>query len=86
VLEGTHVDQVILLSQAGKTTHEDICASLELFGREVMPEFQRGHDAHLDWKARVLAGEIELEDHAPDADGGKAESAEHRQRIELAPE
>ena len=29
--EESHVDQVILLNQAGKNTHEDICASLELF-------------------------------------------------------
>ena len=29
--EQSHVDQVILLNQAGRNTHEDICASLELF-------------------------------------------------------
>jgi alkanesulfonate monooxygenase SsuD/methylene tetrahydromethanopterin reductase-like flavin-dependent oxidoreductase (luciferase family) len=37
--EATGVDQVILLAQAGRTTHADICRSLELFAREVMPEF-----------------------------------------------
>jgi luciferase family oxidoreductase group 1 len=37
--EATGVDQVILLNQAGRTAHEDICRSLELFAREVMPEF-----------------------------------------------
>ena len=29
--EATNVDQVILLNQTGRTTHEDICSSLELF-------------------------------------------------------
>ena len=37
--EEAHVDQVILLNQAGRTSHQDICDSLELFAREVMPEF-----------------------------------------------
>ena len=37
--EESNVDQVILLNQAGKNTHEDICSSLELFATEVMPEF-----------------------------------------------
>jgi alkanesulfonate monooxygenase SsuD/methylene tetrahydromethanopterin reductase-like flavin-dependent oxidoreductase (luciferase family) len=34
------VDQVIFCSQAGKNRHEHIMESLELFGREVMPEFK----------------------------------------------
>ena len=42
-----HVDQVILLTQAGKNTHEDICESLELFAKEVMPEFH-GREAFFD--------------------------------------
>ena len=57
----SHVDQVILLNQAGKTSHEDIMSSLELFGTEVMPEFQ-DDTAQLEWKQGVLAGEIELEE------------------------
>lgn len=57
-----HVDQVILLNQAGKTSHEDICASLELFAREVMPEFHADQPAHEAWKQDVLAGRIELEE------------------------
>ena len=56
------MDQVILLNQAGKNTHEDICASLELFAREVMPEFHADEPAHQAWKRGVLAGEIELEE------------------------
>jgi len=34
------IDQLILVSQAGRNQHEHICESLELFAREVMPEFQ----------------------------------------------
>ena len=57
----SHIDQVILLNQAGKNAHEDICQSLELFAREVMPEFQQDpeHDA---WKAGVMSGAIQLEE------------------------
>ena len=60
--EQSHVDQVILLNQAGRNTHEDICASLELFASEVMPEFVDRHGEHEEWKRSVLAGEIILEE------------------------
>ncbi len=59
-LERANVDQVILLNQAGKNTHEDICSSLELFAREVMPEFKARHPEQEAWKAAVLNGEITL--------------------------
>jgi alkanesulfonate monooxygenase SsuD/methylene tetrahydromethanopterin reductase-like flavin-dependent oxidoreductase (luciferase family) len=67
--EASHVDQVILLNQAGRNTHADICASLELFAREVMPEFVARHDAHDAWKLAVLSGDIALDevDTSPDA-------------------
>jgi alkanesulfonate monooxygenase SsuD/methylene tetrahydromethanopterin reductase-like flavin-dependent oxidoreductase (luciferase family) len=57
----SHIDQVILLNQAGKNTHEHICDSLELFAKEVMPEFQNDpeHDA---WKKGVMSGAIQLEE------------------------
>jgi alkanesulfonate monooxygenase SsuD/methylene tetrahydromethanopterin reductase-like flavin-dependent oxidoreductase (luciferase family) len=58
----SHVDQIILLNQAGKNLHEHICESLELFAREVMPEFHADEPAHQDWKRRVLAGEIQLDE------------------------
>lgn len=61
-LADTNVDQVILLNQAGKNTHQDICDSLALFAREVMPEFHAAHPEQEKWKAAVLAREIELED------------------------
>jgi alkanesulfonate monooxygenase SsuD/methylene tetrahydromethanopterin reductase-like flavin-dependent oxidoreductase (luciferase family) len=58
--EQSHVDQVILLNQAGRNTHEDICASLELFAAEVMPEFVARDGEHQAWKREVLAGTIAL--------------------------
>jgi alkanesulfonate monooxygenase SsuD/methylene tetrahydromethanopterin reductase-like flavin-dependent oxidoreductase (luciferase family) len=37
--ESAGVDQIILLQQAGRNSHDHICQSLELLGREVLPEF-----------------------------------------------
>ncbi len=67
--ETSHVDQVILLNQAGRNTHEDICDSLEIFAGEVMPEFVERHGEHEEWKQQVLAGDIVLDevDTSPDA-------------------
>lgn len=59
--EAAHVDQVILLNQAGKTTHGDICDSLKLFADEVMPEFRDRHSEHEAWKQDVLGGRIMLD-------------------------
>jgi hypothetical protein len=39
-----------------------ICSSLELFAREVMPEFHERDAEHQEWKRGVLAGETPLED------------------------
>lgn len=58
--EESHIDQVILLNQAGKTTHTAICDSLDLFAREVMPEFQARDSEHQAWKRAVLDGRLEL--------------------------
>jgi len=58
--EQSNVDQVILLNQAGRNTHEHICESLERFARDVMPEFHAREDEHQVWKSAVLAGEIRL--------------------------
>lgn len=38
--EDSGVDQVILMQQAGRNPHAEICQSLELFGKEVLPEFK----------------------------------------------
>jgi alkanesulfonate monooxygenase SsuD/methylene tetrahydromethanopterin reductase-like flavin-dependent oxidoreductase (luciferase family) len=59
--EESHVDQVILLNQAGRNTHDDICSSLELFATEVMSEFVERDAEHQAWKQAVLAGDIALE-------------------------
>ncbi len=37
--EAAGVDQLLLYSQVGRNRHAHICESLELFAREVMPEF-----------------------------------------------
>jgi alkanesulfonate monooxygenase SsuD/methylene tetrahydromethanopterin reductase-like flavin-dependent oxidoreductase (luciferase family) len=66
--EASHVDQVILLNQAGRNTHADICASLELFAAEVMPEFVERHAEQEAWKRAVLAGELELDEIDTSAD------------------
>ena len=60
--ESSHIDQVILLNQAGCNTHEDICESLDLFAREVMPEFHARIPEHEAWKRQVMAREIQLEE------------------------
>lgn len=60
--QSSNIDQVVLLNQAGRNTHEHICESLELFAQEVMPEFQAAHPELLQWKTQVLNREIELEE------------------------
>ena len=82
--QATNVDQVILLNQAGRTTHEDICASLELFAREVMPEFHAREPEHQRWKADVLAGRIRLEER--DTAAHKLYSHQNEDIVRLTPE
>jgi alkanesulfonate monooxygenase SsuD/methylene tetrahydromethanopterin reductase-like flavin-dependent oxidoreductase (luciferase family) len=60
--ETSHIDSVILLNQAGKNEHDHICESLELFAREVMPEFHDNILEQEEWKRQVLAGELLLEE------------------------
>src|SRR5204863_260327 len=55
--EATGVDQVISPNQAGRTTHADICASLEMFAREVMPESHARRAERLH-ELRAVAHEI----------------------------
>jgi alkanesulfonate monooxygenase SsuD/methylene tetrahydromethanopterin reductase-like flavin-dependent oxidoreductase (luciferase family) len=58
----SHVDQIILLNQAGDNSHEHICESLELFAKEVMPEFHALEPEHQAWKKGVLDRSIALEE------------------------
>ena len=60
--QSSHIDQVILLNQAGKNSHEHICESLELFAKEVMPEFHAAHAEQEAWKVGVMRGDIQLEE------------------------
>jgi alkanesulfonate monooxygenase SsuD/methylene tetrahydromethanopterin reductase-like flavin-dependent oxidoreductase (luciferase family) len=53
--EAAGVDQLIFVSQAGRNRHEHICESLELFAREVMPEFHERAEATEKVKAERLA-------------------------------
>jgi alkanesulfonate monooxygenase SsuD/methylene tetrahydromethanopterin reductase-like flavin-dependent oxidoreductase (luciferase family) len=58
-LERVGVDQVILLQQCGRYTHEHICESLELLGDRVIPEFSQRHAERERAKREVLAPYIE---------------------------
>jgi alkanesulfonate monooxygenase SsuD/methylene tetrahydromethanopterin reductase-like flavin-dependent oxidoreductase (luciferase family) len=53
------VDQVIFCFQAGKNRHEHIMEALELFGREVLPEFIERDEAAQRAKAERLAPVID---------------------------
>lgn len=43
--EEAGLDLVLLQMQLGRTSHEHICESMELFAREIMPEFEERHEA-----------------------------------------
>ena len=49
------VDQVTFIQQAGNNKHADICHSLKLFAREVMPEFKANEVERERRKAEELA-------------------------------
>ncbi|PXX71487.1 alkanesulfonate monooxygenase SsuD/methylene tetrahydromethanopterin reductase-like flavin-dependent oxidoreductase (luciferase family) [Nocardia tenerifensis] len=49
------VDQIVFQAQTGATSHEHICESLELFAREVMPEFVDGREEREQAKRDRLA-------------------------------
>jgi len=57
--EDVGVDQVTFIQQAGMNKHEHICESLELFGKEVMPEFKARAAAQEAKKREELAPYIE---------------------------
>jgi alkanesulfonate monooxygenase SsuD/methylene tetrahydromethanopterin reductase-like flavin-dependent oxidoreductase (luciferase family) len=58
-LQEAGVDQVVFLQQAGRNSHANICESLELFARTVMPQFTRDVAAREARKAREFAPYIE---------------------------
>jgi alkanesulfonate monooxygenase SsuD/methylene tetrahydromethanopterin reductase-like flavin-dependent oxidoreductase (luciferase family) len=53
--EDAGVDQVVFIQQGGKNRHDHICESLELFAREVMPEFAAREPARQREKDERLA-------------------------------
>jgi alkanesulfonate monooxygenase SsuD/methylene tetrahydromethanopterin reductase-like flavin-dependent oxidoreductase (luciferase family) len=87
--EDAGVDQVIFVMQAGKNKHEDIMESLELFAREVMPEFKERDAAHGEAKAKRFAPIIEAAmarkvDTAPPMPEGYTMKAIPKKMVELA--
>ena len=57
--EAVGVDQIGFVLQAGTNKHEDICEAIELFGKQVMPEFAERRDQSERSKAERLAPAIE---------------------------
>ena len=57
--EAAGVDELIFISQAGNNKHEHICESLELFAREVMPEFKERRPEVERAKRERLAAAVE---------------------------
>ena len=53
------VDQTIFIQQGGNNLHENICEDLELFAREVMPEFKEREEARQRQKDEELAPFVE---------------------------
>jgi len=53
--EAAGVDQLIFVLQAGKNRHEHIMEAIELFGREILPEFKDRDQKQRDEKAARLA-------------------------------
>ena len=45
--ERAGLDQIVFSIEAGNISHEEICASLELFAKEVLPEFKQREEKRL---------------------------------------
>jgi alkanesulfonate monooxygenase SsuD/methylene tetrahydromethanopterin reductase-like flavin-dependent oxidoreductase (luciferase family) len=55
--EEQHLDLMIFVAQCGDRKHEHIMASIEKFGRELLPEFEERHrENHVKWRADQLRG------------------------------
>ena len=57
--EDSGVDQVAFIQQGGKNRHEHICQSLDLFARDVLPEFHEREEVRAKRKHQELAPFIE---------------------------
>ncbi len=58
--ENVGIDQVICLSQAGGIGHDQLCSSIELFAKEVMPEFKEREQKSLPNQAERRARRTEI--------------------------
>jgi alkanesulfonate monooxygenase SsuD/methylene tetrahydromethanopterin reductase-like flavin-dependent oxidoreductase (luciferase family) len=58
-LEAAGVDQTIFIQQTGRTRHEDICESLELFAADVLPPFREREATQAPARARIRAPHAE---------------------------
>ena len=55
--EDQHLDVMVLVAQCGDRKHEDIMESIDLFGRNVLPEFKERHETkQRKWREEQLAG------------------------------
>jgi alkanesulfonate monooxygenase SsuD/methylene tetrahydromethanopterin reductase-like flavin-dependent oxidoreductase (luciferase family) len=54
--EAAHVDSLLFVLQCGDRKHQHIMESLELFARDVMPEFQERHHLQQEWREQQLEG------------------------------
>jgi alkanesulfonate monooxygenase SsuD/methylene tetrahydromethanopterin reductase-like flavin-dependent oxidoreductase (luciferase family) len=54
--EDAHVDLMNWQIQGGFRKHEHIMETIEMFAKEVMPEFQERHHKHEKWRAQQLDG------------------------------
>ena len=55
-IEATHADGLLLNQQFGHTEHEHLMESLEIWGRQVLPEFREREAEHAAWRKRQLDG------------------------------
>ncbi|MEE8042583.1 MAG: LLM class flavin-dependent oxidoreductase [Pseudomonadales bacterium] len=55
--EDQHLDVMIFVAQCGDRKHEHIMEAIELFGKEVLPEFKERHEIeHRKWRNEQLEG------------------------------
>ena len=58
--EENHLDVMIFVAQCGDRKHEHIMESIELFGKEILPEFKERHDRdHVAWRKQQL-GDVDF--------------------------
>ena len=59
LFEESGVDQAVFIQQGGRNKHEHICDSLELFAKDVLPEFKAREAERAKKKAAELAPYVE---------------------------